>query len=101
MTDVPRHSRCDTIHYYVVLLAFLFDKRLDRQQLVALILRGTWDVLHIFTFMENHKTFANWLTKYENVKTVPSLCEGKKLGKTWWREVDSGMHPGPKRSSLR
>ncbi len=28
------------------------------------------DVLHIFTFIENHKTFPSWLAKYENVKDV-------------------------------
>jgi hypothetical protein len=32
---------------------------------------GMRDVLHIFTFIENQKTFPSWLAKYENVKNVP------------------------------
>ncbi len=56
------------------------------------------DVLHIFTFMENHNTFSTSHTKYENVKNVPqsqtsrnpqiedTVSEFRKYLKKQWEE---------------
>ena len=63
----------------------------------------------IFTFMENHKSFSHWQTKYENVKNVPHYHrEHSKTNariaflNADWREFrgKSAMDEDPKQSIL-
>jgi hypothetical protein len=61
---------------------------------------GIRDVLHIFTFMENHKAFPNWPAEYENVKNVSSIqimapiygivTTVTGFGILWWRGLPWG-----------